>query len=54
MNMAVVRQYRVRQKPLTFTAPLGTLQAMRGGFKTGATVQAAQATPTDLLLEILA
>lgn len=34
--------------------PLGTLQAMRGGFKTGATVQAAQATRTDLLLETLA
>src|SRR4030095_5681214 len=50
----VGRQYPVRAKTMTFAVPLGTLQAMRGGFKTGATVQAAQATRTDLLLETLA
>ena len=39
----VARQYPVRQKPLTLASPLGTLQAMRGGFKTVATAQAAPA-----------
>src|SRR5262245_35050257 len=42
------------QKPLTLATPLGTLQAMRGGFRTGAAVRAAQATRIDLLLETLA
>ena len=39
---------------MTLASPLGTLQAMRGGFRTGAAVRAAQATRTDLLLETLA
>ena len=42
------------QKPLTSASPLGTLQAMRGGFRTGATDRAAEATRMDLLLETLA
>ena len=42
------------QKPLTSASPLGTLQAMRGGFRTGAAVRAVQATRKDLLLETLA
>ena len=43
MSTAVARQYPVRQKPLTLASPLGTLQAMRGGFKMVATAQAAPA-----------
>ena len=39
---------------LTLVSPLGTLQAMRGGFRTGAAIRSAQATRTDLLLETLA
>lgn len=50
----VARQYPVRAKPLTSASPLGTLQARRGGFSTGATGRAAQATRIDLLLETLA
>jgi hypothetical protein len=39
---------------LTLPSPLGTLQAMRGDFKTAAAARAAQATRIDLLLETLA
>ena len=42
------------RKALTLASPLGTLQAMRGSFRTGAAVRATQATRTDLLLETLA
>ena len=42
------------QKSLTLWSPLGTLQAMRGGFTTRATVRTALATRTDLLLKTLA
>jgi hypothetical protein len=42
------------QKSLTVGSPLGILQAMRGGFTTGATVRSAGPTRRDLLLEILA
>ena len=42
------------QKPLTSASPLGTLQAMRGGFTAGAGGQGAQATRIDLLLQTLA
>ena len=54
MPPAVARQYPIRQKPLTLPSPLGTLQAMRGSFKTSATARAAQSTRIDLLLETLA
>jgi Homeodomain-like domain len=39
---------------LTLASPLGSLPAMRGGFRTGAAVRAAQARRTGLLLETLA
>ncbi len=39
---------------MTLASPLGTLQAMRSGFKTASTARAAQATRIDLLLETLA
>ena len=42
------------QKSFDVASPLGTLQPMRGGVRTGAAVRAAQATRTDLLLETLA
>jgi hypothetical protein len=50
----VPRQYSVRAKTLTSASPPGTLQAMRGGFRTDAGVRAARVTRTDLLLETLA
>ena len=45
----MARQYPVREKPLTLSSPLGTLQAMRGGLKTAPAARTARATRIDLL-----